>query len=386
MPKKGETPQGDTLMGKGRAQERRNMLHGGDIYSVFEKDPEAEKKLVDFSANISPLGMPEAVRQAVTAGLDRAVHYPDPKCRTLKDSICRFYMEKRGIFLSRDMIMCGNGAADVIYRFVLAMNPKKALLLAPTFAEYEEALKLTKTSLEFYFCPKDTLAVQEDILEKIHKGLDVMFLCNPNNPTGLLTDPGLLKKIIEKTGRNGVFLVVDECFLDFSLEEDRYSVISDLSQNEHILVLKSFTKMYGMAGIRLGYGVCRDRDLVEKMEHQGQTWPVSTLASEAGMAALLDINYPEKVRQYVLREREYLFHALSRLGIRFWHSHANYILFQLSDPADFYDRMLKKGFLIRRCANYRGLDETFYRMAVNKHEDNMGFINALEDIIREVSV
>ena len=86
--------------------------------------------------------------------------------------------------------MCGNGAADVIYRFVLAMNPKKALLLAPTFAEYEEALKLTKTSLEFYFCPKDTLAVQEDILEKIHKGLDVMFLCNPNNPTGLLTDPG----------------------------------------------------------------------------------------------------------------------------------------------------------------------------------------------------
>lgn len=362
------------------------MLHGGDIYSVFEKDPGVKGKLVDFSANISPLGMPERVRQAVIAGLDQAVHYPDPQCRALKDALCRFYREKWGTALSREMILCGNGAADVIYRLVLAMTPEKALLCAPTFAEYEEALKLTQTSLEFYFCPNDTLTVEEDILEKIHKGLDMLFLCNPNNPTGLLTEPVLLKKIIEKTHREGVFLVVDECFLDFSPEEERHTLIPDLSQNKHILVLKSFTKMYGMAGIRLGYGLCRDTALLEKMERQGQTWPVSTLASDAGAAALEDMDYPQRVGQYVAKERDYLFQALSRLGIHFWHSQANYILFQLPGPVDFYDRMLEKGFLIRRCANYRGLDETFYRMAVNKHEDNEGFINALEDIIREVSV
>ena len=362
------------------------MLHGGDIYSVFEKDPGARENLVDFSANISPLGIPEPVRRAVIDGLDHALHYPDPQSRALKDGICRFFEETYGVTLSRGMIVCGNGAADVIYRLVLAKRPRRALLCAPTFAEYEEALKLFGTCLDFYRCPKASLEVEGDILDQIVSDIDMMFLCNPNNPTGLLTDPDLVGRIIEKTRTEGVFLVVDECFLDFCKAEQTHSVIPLLSQNKHILVLKSFTKMYGMAGIRLGYGLCRDDELICRMHQCGQAWPVSTAATDAGMAALKLTEHTGQVKDYVANEREYLFEALSRLNIHFLKSQVNYILFRMPGPADFYDQMAKRGFLVRRCANYHGLDETYYRMAVNKHKDNTGFINALQDIIREVSV
>ena len=361
--------------------EQRELIHGGDIYSVFEMDPSAKDVLVDFSANISPLGMPDFVSEAVIRELCGAAHYPDPKARRLKDAITGAFWKLYDTQLLREWIFCGNGAADVIYRWVLAKKPKRALVCAPTFAEYEEALALSGAKLEFYMCPGESLEVREDILEALHPGLDGMFLCNPNNPTGLLIAPGLLEQIIVKTKEMGVFLVMDECFLDFVDNEKKFSVIPRLSHNKHILVLKSFTKMYGMAGLRLGYGLCADPALIQAMERCGQPWPVSTAAESAGVAALSDLKYPETVRRVVDQERNYLMDAFSALGIHFWNSQANYILIELPHLADFYDQMLAEGILVRRCANYRNLSSGHYRVAVNSHENNVRLTAALEKIL-----
>ena len=355
------------------------LLHGGDIYSYKEKKDAG--LLVDFSANISPLGMPEKVRQAILDELEDALHYPDPCYRRLRAAIAEKISGDYGILQAADGIICGNGAADVIYRLVLALRPRTALLCAPTFAEYEEALRLCKAKLKIYALPPDTLTVEDEILDALTPEVDMMFLCNPNNPTGLLISQTLMRRIIEKTRSTGIFLVVDECFLDFSGEEKKRSVLPELSQNKHILVLKSFTKMYAIPGVRLGYGVCRDMELVEAMGHAGQAWPVSTLAESAGIAALSCDEYKAAVCDYVENERRYLFEQLESMGIRYWRSCANYILMRIPKEYHAFEQLEERGLIIRRCANYRNLDDSFYRIAVNRHEDNMRLVNELQKIM-----
>ena len=167
-------------------------IHGGDIYGTdIQKTVEEGKEILDFSANINPLGMPESVRQAVMMSLSAAEHYPDPECRKLKQALAR----RHGI--KTESLICGNGGAELIYRLAYALRPKKALLTAPTFAEYEEALRQTDTECIFYEMQPD-LQIREDILDEMDSSLDVMFVCNPNNPTGILTPRRLLDQILKK--------------------------------------------------------------------------------------------------------------------------------------------------------------------------------------------
>lgn len=377
------------------------MLHGGDIYSIYADKQIAPGALVDFSANISPLGIPDGVKQAIIDELDNARHYPDPNYRRLRAAIAGQWAsaglsaevstgtahsgglqstsaDRSGLL--PEMICCGNGAADVIYRLVLARRPRRALIPAPTFVEYEEALQLAGTGLDVYDCPRETLGVAADILEAITPELDMMFLCNPNNPTGLMIDDGLMDEIIHKTRDCGVFLVVDECFLDFCEDEDLKTVVRKLSQNEHILVLKSFTKMYAIPGIRLGYGICSDLALIDRMVHCGQSWPVSTTAESAGIAALSEHDYKARVRRYIRQERDFLESDFRRLGITYFKSRANYMLIRVDASIRLYELLLEQGILIRRCANYRNLDGSYYRVAVNAHEDNVRLLDALHHV------
>ena len=254
-------------------------IHGGDIYGTdIQKTVEEGKEILDFSANINPLGMPESVRQAVMASLSAAEHYPDPECRKLKQALAR----RHGI--KTESLICGNGGAELIYRLAYALRPKKALLTAPTFAEYEEALRQTDTECILYEMQPD-LQIREDILDEMDSSLDVMFVCNPNNPTGILTPRSLLEQILKKAEVCDILLVLDECFLDFTDQESQ-SLIPQAVKSQHLFILKSFTKMYAIPGIRLGYGISGNKELIEKMEKSGPCWNVSVLASEAGIAAL----------------------------------------------------------------------------------------------------
>jgi len=353
------------------------LLHGGNIYddNIQQLHREAGMELLDFSANINPLGIPESVRRAVTEALDKSQHYPDPLCRSLKTALAEEYGLKSEYFI------CGNGGADLIYRLAYALKPKKALLTAPTFAEYEEALKQTGTKCVYYRMQED-LQIREEILEHMQGDLDVMFLCNPNNPTGLLTDQKLLLRILKKAEQKNILLVLDECFLDFTGQEER-SLIPYAEQYAGLFILKSFTKMYAMPGIRLGYGISRDHELLRKMEAAGQCWGVSVLASEAGIAALGEKAYKKEAIELVRRERSFLKRELEALGLKVWDGQADYLFFRAPGIRDLYERLLPHGILIRRCANYRGLDETFYRVAVKGHGANLKLLEGLHRELKQ---
>lgn len=335
--------------------------HGGDIYS--------REVRLDFSANLNPLGIPEGVCEAA-ANADFA-HYPDPYCTALREVLSE--CEE----VPMDSIVCGNGAADLIYRLVRAKSPKRALLVSPTFSEYEKALAEQESEIVFHtLCEGDGFALGEDYLARIAPEIDMLFLCNPNNPVGNTIPQALLEQIISKCSQTGTLAVVDECFLDFTEEQSAKKLLS-----RNVVILKAFTKSCCMAGLRLGYAMFGDESLASAVQNCGQPWSVSAPAMSAGIAAAEAVfrsDFMERTRAAVTEERKYLSESLAELGFRVYPSAANFLLVRAYPQLA--DRLLERKIAIRRCVNFHGLGEDFFRIAVRTHEENEQLVDAIKTI------
>lgn len=336
-----------------------DVIHGGDIYSARADMP--DKRIIDFSANINPLGTPEKIKDAVRKSIDALDAYPDVRC----SRFCRAAAEYHGV--DSDFICAGNGAADIIFRLVHAVKPKTAAVCAPTFGEYEHALRGVGCEVRFY---------ESGELEKCANGADMAFICNPNNPTGELTDGNYIENIV-KENKNTLF-VIDECFLDMTLEETRCSMISRLYLYPNIWVLKSLTKMYALAGLRIGYGICSDEKLCAAVRECGQPWAVSTASQAAGAAAFECGEDRREFLDMLERERGYLYGELKRLGFDVSVPTANFVFFRGAEGMR--EKLYKKGILIRGCGDYRGLDGGCYRVCVRTHEENKILVKALTEV------
>lgn len=341
--------------------------HGGDIYG--------DRISLDFSANINPLGTPESVCRAAIDAIGGICSYPDPCCRALIDQISRHEN------IPPDQIICGNGAAELIYSYCNALKPKCALELAPTFSEYSSAAQSVGCRIERYPLEfKNGFCLSGEFLHTLERGgWDVLFLCNPNNPTGRLIEPGVLHEICGICNIKGIRLFLDECFLDLSSDGGKNSMKPHLQCETNLFILKAFTKTYGMAGLRLGYGLCSDRKLLSTMSRGVQVWNVSSPAQAAGVAALKEHGFAAAAREIIKRERARLSFGLRELGFLVCESDANYILFYSS--ADIYDALLGQGILIRDCSNYHCLSAGWYRIAVKNTDDNTRLLNALKRIV-----
>ena len=338
--------------------------HGGDVY-----DGEIQ---LDFSANTNPYGTPQGVLDAITAALPRVHQYPDPYCRELVKTISEFEA------VPKDWVLCGSGAAELIYSYCEALGPRRAMELAPTFSEYSLALERVGCQVERYSLKKENyFSLTEDFLPALERSRpDVLFLCNPNNPTGQVIGLPLLEKILDVCEEQGTCLFVDECFLDLS--DDGVSLKSHLGEHPNLFILKAFTKSYGMAGVRLGYCLCAQGQLLEEMSHTVQPWNVSTLAQSAGVAALHERAFLQRTRALIPVERQWLQSQLEALGFWVCPSKANYLLFQGSQ--DLWEQLRKQGIAIRSCGNYHGLGTGWYRIAVRLHGENECLIRAMKEV------
>lgn len=342
-------------------------MHGGDIYFTTEK-------LIDFSANINPFGVPESVMTAIQNALPDIIHYPDSYQRKLRQEIAEFHQ------IQTNQIICGNGGADVVFRTIQAMHPEHALLPVPTFSEYEKALLENSCNINYWEMPE--LQITEAILSELEMhSYDFLVLCNPNNPTGTCIAPELLLKILKKAYQKNIFVLLDECFYDMtSADSEQYSMIQNIHKFPNLLILKSMTKLYALAGLRLGYGICSDSNLIEKIRTTGQPWSVNTLAGVAGCTALHDNAYRLKFLNFLKQERAFLFQELQKLNFRVWKPHANYLFFQAENYPELDKQLLNYQILIRHCDSYQGLDKSYYRIAVRQHEENLYLLHCLQKI------
>lgn len=358
--------------------------HGGDVYKNNIE--------LDYSASLNPLGMPEGVRKAIMDTIGGEDRYPDPDCMELRKAIAKSINEtlKGTLFdssehisggyingidkISYSNVACGNGAVDIIYRLVNYLKPKKALLIAPTFSEYECALRSARTQIVYYNCKPATYDVGKDIVGYIKDDIDIVFLCNPNNPTGRIIDNAVISEIYRECVIRNAFLCIDECFKEYLLHDDIASPIV-----ENVLYIRAFTKMYGMAGIRLGYGISFNEDVIAGIMCGGIPWNVSTIAQVAGVAALKEREHVVKTRALISSERAYLERELKNLGLWYVESQVNYILFKAA--IGLKQKLIDRGILIRDCNNFIGLGEGFYRIAIRSHEDNMKLIAMLKEVV-----
>ena len=322
-------------------------VHGGDVYSFAARFGGAP---VDLSANINPYGIPACVKQAMQEAIDDCTQYPDPFCRAARAAI--------GVTegIDPDRIYCGSGAADVLDRLAAVLGPKTALLLAPTFAEYERTL--AGADLRFHTLrAEEGFAVTERILDDVTPDLDAVYLCNPNNPTGRTIEPQLLRRVVEKCAQNDIWLIVDECFNDFLTDGARHTLKARLADYPKLVILRAYTKMYAVPGVRFGWCMTSNTDLVEGLYRAGQPWNVSVIA----------------------QERAYLTEELTRRGLTVYPGEANFLLFRSADSG-LREKLAACGVLIRSCANYRGLGAGYSRTAVKAREDTTRLLAALDSI------
>lgn len=345
----------------------KQFAHGGDIYSHTVK--------YDFSSNINPLGMPEAVKSALISNIERFSLYPDPQCRSLRCAIA----EKD--YLPVESILCGAGAADLIIRICLALAPRRVAVCAPTFSEYENAALQSGSAIQYIPLKEENgFALTEDIFNTIATSPDILFLCTPNNPTGRIIPTTMLCKILEACAGAGTMLVLDECFLSFTREPSMRQLTVEYP---NLIILDAFTKMYAVAGLRLGYMICSDIDLIRRIAETGQSWSVSVPAQIAGTAALTcKTVWEEQTRRFVENENRFIRDSLRKLDLKIFDGAANYTLFK-SGLTDLKKRMLEHGILIRSCENYHGLTAHFYRVATRTHIENKALTAVLADILNK---
>ena len=340
--------------------------HGGDLYGRPVE--------LDFSVNTNPLGTPPAVMEAVRESAGMLCRYPDPYCRELAAALAEY----EGV--PEDWVLCGNGAAELIYAYCRAIGAKTALVTAPTFSEYAAALEAEGCwVLSHPLREADRFDVTGAFLWTLEATpAEAVFLCNPNNPTGRLIRGGLLEEICGLCRDRGIRLFVDECFLELSDGGRDASLAKRLAEFPGLFLLKAFTKTYGMAGLRLGYCLSAGKALLAKMSRMTQPWNVSLPAQRAGMAALGEGEFLQRSRELIQEERPWLTERLEKLGFQVCPSQANYLL--LKSGRELAGPLLERGILIRDCSNYGGLGPGWYRVAVKSRSENQMLIDALAEI------
>lgn len=331
---------------------------------------------LDFSVNTNPLGLPQVVREHLNELSDIAGAYPDPDCKVLRSRLAEKY------HVSSDCILCGNGADDLFYRLVFAAKPHRALIIAPTFEEYAQALNCTGCKIEYYSLKiENKFLLDEAVLSAIQAEHDIVVLCNPNNPTGQLVPPSLLRRILKKCQEQDSLLVVDECFMEFLPNWEEYSLKRCASVDSNLLVIDAFTKTYSLAGFRLGFCICANVALLTAMKRQGQMYNVSVPAQFAGLCALEDEHYREETYAIIPKERAWLFVQLERLGVTIFPSHGNFLLFKTEQ--DVKPLLLEKGIKVRDCSGFYGLDARYCRIAVRTHAENAVFLEKMKQLKAE---
>jgi threonine-phosphate decarboxylase len=344
--------------------------HGG----IYSADPKLVK--IDFSSSVNPLGAPKKAIRVIKKGAgELAPVYPDPECTELKKAIARH----AGVKTSQ--LAVGNGAVEIIYWFARLYAKKRVVVPAPTFCEYELAAQ--KAGAEVTFVPLADFRLGADAVIKSAKGADAIFLCNPNNPTGLLSTAEA-RQVIESVDHSTKILL-DECFIELVDRPDANTLVRMTDRHDNLVVLRSLTKSFGMAGLRVGYSVSSPA-IADALSSQKVPWNVNGLAQAAGVAALGDDDsHLQRARALVKKERAFLHDRISKIkSLVPLASDSNYFMIQLkngsnNNSAKFRDQLLRKtGVLVRDCSTFTGMGSQHVRVAVRTHKENVLLVRALE--------
>ena len=379
-------------------------FHGGNIYKVFRE--KNIKEILDYSSNINPYGIPESLKSRIIENLEILERYPDPDYVELREKLANL----NNVNLS-DIIL-GNGATEIIFLFMKVINPKKILIVSPTFGEYERAVKATEipgNSIDLS-CSDDNKNIENKEIEieyfelkesddfklnignlknQLEKKYDLLIICNPNNPTGKFLKLAQTEEILKECNKYDTKLFIDEAFIEFLSDGMKESIINTEENKKNLFVTRAFTKFFAIPGLRLGYGMYFDRELEKKISEKKEPWSVNNIAEMAGLTVLDDTEYIEKTLKWIIEERIYMYEKLNEInGIKPYKTEVNFITVKIEDKLFSKElnvkilrkKILEYSILIRDASNFNFLDERFFRLAIKDRKNNDRVIEVLKEI------
>jgi threonine-phosphate decarboxylase len=352
----------------------KTVEHGGNLKKFAKRFQIAEKDILDFSSNITPLGLPESVRKLYPELADRLTSYPDPSSQELRSEIVRQYA------LFPENILAGNGSMDLLALVVRALAPKRALLVEPCFQEYRRLLHLQgaqvqsvslKEGNQFLFPYKEIFAGLQN--------MDLVILCHPNNPTGTALRREELMELLSECRRRNIFVIVDEAFADWNPE---LSVAKEIKDNSYFAVVRSLTKFYSLAGIRAGYAV-GSRRLIETLAGHQDPWSMNAVAQALSVAALRDKEFKDESLAWFQEESTWFLQAFQSLdGLKIYPSLANFFLMKITLPQMSAETLFEfcgeKGIYVRPLRDFPGLGAPYFRVGLRKRDDNQKLLQTLQ--------
>lgn len=379
-------------------------FHGGNIYKVFRE--KNLKEILDYSSNINPYGIPESLKSRIIENLEILERYPDPDYVELREKLA--HLNK----VDMSDIVLGNGATEIIFLFMKVINPKKILIVSPTFGEYERAVKAVGTSRNSIdlSCSDDNKNIENKKIEieyfelkesddfnlnignlknELEKKYDLLIICNPNNPTGKFLKLAQTEEILKECNKYDTKLFIDEAFIEFLADGMKESIINTEENKKNLFVTRAFTKFFAIPGLRLGYGMYFDKELEKKISEKKEPWSVNNIAEMAGLTVLDDTEYIEKTLKWIVEEKIYMYEKLNEIsGIKVYETEVNFITGKIDEKLFseglnvkvLREKMLEQGILIRDASNFKFLDERFFRLAIKDRESNDRVIKVLKGI------
>ncbi len=357
-------------------------VHGGGVWDVAEEFQVQSGHILDFSSNINPLGPSSKALEAIKSSLWRIPFYPESNSNKLRDAIAQFI---GGI--KRENVIVGNGSCELIHLFaeVFIKRGMGALIPVPTFSEYERAVKKMGGKTRFLGPAKDFIIHTEDLLDKVDSKTQVLFLCNPNNPTSVMVTQNDIVKLVQEALTKDIVVFVDEDFIEFVDKQKRFSLASEVETYPNLFILRSFTKVFGLTGLRVGYGIAC-KDMINLLFRVKPPWNVNCLAQAAAVATLEDLEHLKRTEKLIGEGKKFLLRELNRIdGFRVFPADANFIFIDIRQSgftaSRLREKMLAHNILIRDCSSFRSLDEYYIRIAIRTRWENDRLLEAVRKVV-----
>lgn len=351
-----------------------DLGHGANIVDMSIKYNKKEKDIVDFSSNINPY-IPQNLEKYTIEALKNSIKYPDINYIELRNSISEY------LSLDANFIIPGNGASEIIYLLMKCIDGPLGII-NPTFSEYERAAKLNNVEVIDLYFENDEFDLNINQIKESIERFKYLFICNPNNPTGKVKN---IKELLELMKNQGKFLIVDETFMEFVYEEKDYSLVKYIESYDNLIIIKAVTKFFGLPGIRLGYGLTSNKELLLKMYLHKEPWTINSFAENICKYILKDKDYINQSKSYFREEIRYMVESLKKIpNIKVYSTDTNFILMKLKDikSSKLKAKMfIYKNILIRDASNFKNIDDSYIRIAIKTRKENDLIIKALRETL-----
>lgn len=353
-------------------------FHGSDLEKMERLYGIKKENIISFSANVNPLGVSFRLKKTLAEHLDAITTYPDREYRSLRSCIAEY------VHTDFENIVVGNGSTELISLFIQITHPKKALIVGPTYSEYEREVSLGG-GRSHYFSLTETKEFELDIpalTEELSHDVDLLILCNPNNPTSSIITRTQMREILDFCKRKSITVLVDETYVEFAEKLDTVTAVPLTEYYNNIIILRGISKFFAAPGLRLGYAICGNHDLLKEINRNKNPWTINSLAAIAGEIMFTDKEYQKETLDLISAERKRMCESLTvKDGYKVFRPHANFALVKILHEdltsEDLFDKTIRQGLMIRDCSSFPFLNNKYFRFCFMKPEQNDALLHIL---------